>query len=329
MHNEIDLSKFNLRTDLIIESNSERVIKEIKRKKTKDIYVYETLVNEKNKNTKYITISFKDITDKDNFNDVKNVFKKEFNKFLNYLNILDNFKCLIIGLGNINSTPDSLGPKLIDNILVTKHLFELDDVNILNDYRNVAFFSPGVKGVTGIESFDVIKGLIKEIKPDFLIVVDSLASSSIERVNKTIQITDKGLSPGSFLGSNYKTLSMETLKIPVIAIGVPTVLDAATIVSNTLFFLLKKIGYVKDKNTSKFYLDDKPINLSSSERKKVLGLVGNLKNEEVKKLMYEVLTPIGYNLMVTPKEIDFVIDKLTLLIGSGLNESLHKNIKTL
>ena len=252
------------------------------------------------------------------------------------MNILDSDKCLVVGLGNSNSTPDSLGPKVVDNIVVTKHLFDIDGIDVLDEYRNVSAIKPSVLALTGIETRDIIKGIISISKPDFLIIVDALSSSSISRVNKTIQITDTGISPGSGVGNNRGELSKDTLGIPVIGIGVPTVVDAVTIVSDTINFMMKKFSYSK-KNIDSYKDKLKPLNkinyldieteLSTSDKKKIMGEVGILSKNEIKQLIFEVLTPIGYNMMVTPKEVDFVIDKLSIVISNVINRSLHKNVK--
>ena len=168
-------------------------------------------------------------------------------------------------------------------------------------------------------------------------MIDALASSKIDRVNKTIQITDAGILPGSGVGNNREILNKDTFKIPVIAIGVPTIVDALTIVYDTFNYMKKKFSYNidnVDSNKLKFvdsmhqnYLDTER-ELTKEEEEKILGMVGTLNDDEFKKLILEVLSPINYNLMVTPKEIDFVIDKLGLLIGNSINKVLHNSYNT-
>ena len=165
---------------------------------------------------------------------------------------------------------------------------------------------------------------MKIIKPDYLIVIDSLASKSIERLNKTIQITDTGIHPGSGIGNKRKEISYDTIGIPVIAIGVPTVVDAAVIVSDTINFIYKNYEFNKNySNNPKSKLTFNNVNYlnndiveNKKEKEKLLGLVGTLNEEELEMFIYEVLNPIGYNYMVTPKEIDFVIQKLSNVIHS-------------
>ncbi|BBP90856.1 hypothetical protein BsIDN1_44740 [Bacillus safensis] len=125
---------------------------------------------------------------------------------------------------------------------MTRHLFELQPENVQEGYRPVSSLSPGVMGLTGIETSDIIQGVIERSKPDFVIAVDALAARAVERVNTTIQISDTGIHPGSGVGNKRKELSKETLGIPVIAIGVPTVVDAVTIASDTIDYVLKHFG---------------------------------------------------------------------------------------
>ncbi len=340
MSKEIDLKNYSIRTDLVLdildkEINNKnikidnRIYKDIK---TIDVEIENDNNNLKKKKGKYITISYNDVTDKGNRNDLEDVLIKELKSIFSYLNINDNMKCLVIGLGNKNSTPDSLGPKVIDSILVTRYLYEIENIKVDNNYRNVSAFVPGVTGITGIESSDIILGIVDKIKPDFLIVVDALASSSMDRVNKTIQITTSGISPGSGVYNNRGEISFDTMKVPVISIGVPTVIEAFVLVSDTIKYLFKNFSYNKENiNKNKLipvglknYINH-PDNLTLEEKKKLLGEIGLLEEEDVKELIFEVLTPIGYNMMVTPKEIDFVMEKTSLVIANSINKALHKN----
>jgi spore protease len=335
----IDLKNKGYRTDLVIDEITREKDTKLSSKileKTKNVTVEEVIIDKKtNCNKKkgiYETISFTDITDKNNFKEVEELAIKTLKNMLNKLNISSNAKILVVGLGNASSTPDALGPKTLDHVLVTRHLFLLGDVE--EGYRNVASFKPSVTGVTGIETKDLIEGIKEKIKPDILIVIDALASSSIERLNKTIQITSAGISPGSGVGNNRLEISQDTLHIPVIAIGVPTVVDGATIVENTLQLLLKKISYgLENKENEKLKLvpitNQNYLNhtkeLSKEQKEDLLGMVGLLDEQELKSLILEVLLPVNYNMMVTPKEIDYLIEKLSLLLGNMINKSLHEH----
>ena len=331
MH-KVDLSKFDLRTDLIIEND----IKNIKNNhyECNDILVDDIILNKNNslgkKEGKYVTISFNDITDSNSFNNVLNIFKKEFKKVMEYCKIKDKDKCLIIGLGNRKIISDALGSKCLENIIVTRHLYLLNDVD--EKYRNTSILEPSVLGVTGIDSFEIIKTTIEEIKPDFVIAIDSLCAADIKRLTKTIQITSAGITPGSGIGNTRCELSDKTLGIKVIAVGVPTVVDSTVIVSDTIKYLLKKISYLKNSTSITDKL--KPINkinylnnekeLEENEKKEVLGYIGLLNNEELKSLIWEVLTPIEANMIVTVKEIDFIMDKLSKLLSEGINKVIHR-----
>lgn len=136
---------------------------------------------------------------------------------------------LIVGLGNRNITSDSLGPKVISKIMVTKHIKEYMPEHLDEDIIPVSAISPGVLGITGIETNDIISGITKKINPDLIIAIDALAASSPKRVSTTIQITDTGINPGSGVGNNRKEISQKSLGIPVVAIGVPTVVDLISV----------------------------------------------------------------------------------------------------
>lgn len=333
MDKERDLSKYQIRTDLAIdEIEEEKKLNGVKYKTDtiNGIKVTNVELSEKNdlnkKKGKYITLEFEDVTDSKNFLNVKNTLTLILKKMLK-LN-KDSYG-LIVGLGNDKSTPDSLGPLVIDDIIVTNHMYILNEMS--TNYKRVSAINPGVMGETGIETSDIIESVVKKIKPTYLIIIDSLASKSIERLNKTIQITDTGIHPGSGIGNKRKEISYETLKIPVIAIGVPTVVDASIIVSDTINFIYKNYAFNKEylnNPKSKFtysnvnYLNKK-IKEDEKDKEKLLGMIGTLNDLELQKLIYEVLNPIGYNLMVTPKEIDFVIKKMSSIISNAINNSIH------
>ena len=338
MNHEIDLSKYSIRTDLaidLLDDSFKKNVIDYDGILVSSIYLDDeksSLFSKKKGN--YITIGFDDVTDSFNQKKVMSVFCDHVRKLLSDIGIGQSDFCLVVGLGNLNSTPDSLGPGSVDKLVVTNHLYNLG--NLDDGFRRVCSISPGVTGTTGIETCDIIKGIVDKVNPDFLIVIDALASSSLERVNKTIQITDTGIHPGSGIGNSRREISFETIGKPVIAIGVPTTVDAVTIVSDTISFMEKHFSYAKnniDNPINKLIVNGginylkKDVFVSKSDKKELLGLVGNLSDVEVRKLISEVLTPVGYNFMVTPKEIDFVISKLCDVIGNGLNMALHSNYK--
>ena len=270
---------------------------------------------------------------------VENVFAKTIAEFIAGHDISAEASCLVVGLGNWNVTPDSLGPSAIENILVTRHLFELQSYRVEGGYRPVSAIAPGVMGMTGIETSDIILGVIEKSKPDFVIAIDALASRSIERVNTTIQVSDTGIHPGSGVGNNRKELSRDTLGIPVFAIGIPTVVDTVTITSDTLDFILKHLGReLRDRDKPSKALVPSGMNFGermtytaadlppAKQKQSFLGLVGNLSEIEKQQLIREVLGSTGQNMMVTPKEVDTFIEDMANVIAGGLNAALHKEI---
>lgn len=335
MH-RIDLKNVNIHTDLVIEQiNDKKLIKEevINNIKISRVVMDKNnLLNKKEGN--YITIELTDITNYEDRENVGKVLVREIKDILNKNNIKDNYECLVIGLGNKKSTPDALGPMVIDNILVTRHLFELN-ADVKEGIRKVSAIIPGVMGNTGIETIDIIKGIVDNVKPKFIIVIDSLCASSIERLNKTIQLTDTGIHPGSGIGNMRKEISKDTLGIPVIAIGVPTVVESVTIVNDTLEYMFMHLNYLKNNyETSKLvvkrnnnYLDKIKSSKVSNEDKEILGgIIGSLDEEKKKDLISEVLNNINYNLIVTPKEIDFIIEKLANVISNSINNAINKEV---
>ena len=244
-----------------------------------------------------------------NDNDVSNKVVKTLSiiliEMMKKLKILDK-KGMIIGLGNINITPDSLGPYAVDNIIVTRHLFK----NGLNSYgfSEISGYSPGVMGTTGIETSDIVSAIKDKVDVDYLIVVDALASSDATKVNKMIQLTDTGISPGSGVGNKRKEISYDTFQIPVIAIGVPTVVDAATLTTNILTHLENHLKKIDSTNN-------------------YLGQFGNLDETSRKEILGEALSNTLYEMMVTPKEIDEVIEDLGKIIASSIDIAVHKNLR--
>ena len=322
--NQINLGNYQLRTDLIIENNSINHEKET---------IEGIEITSSKQDGNYITISFEDITNYESREKVGKILEKEIKEILQKNDIKENDECLVIGLGNIKSTPDSLGVKTVNDLLITKHLFKYGTVK--EGIRKVSSFIPGVMANTGLETSNIIKAIINEEKPKFIIVIDALASLSIDRINKTIQITDTGIHPGSGIGNNRKEISKKTIGIPVIAIGVPTVVSSTTIVYDTIEYLFKHISYIKDNESlnkltftkSKNYKNKiKDRKLTEEEQNTLLGLFGSLNELEKRSLINEVLTDIELDLIVTPSEIDFLIDKLSNLIANAINNSLHTSV---
>ena len=277
----------------------------------------------------YVTIIYNDVLNEESRLNIIDVVTNELECIINGFNITKNDKVLVVGLGNKNITPDSLGSKVCDNIIVTNHLRNLQ--NNTNDFSLVCMFTPGVTGVTGIETYNLVNAVVKEEKPKLVIFVDALMSNSINRVNKSIQISNTGIFPGSGIGNKRKELSKKTLNVDVITIGVPTVTQTSVIVMDTLKYLTKSYAYnkkIKDKKVNK--LITKPVNYlnkdveaTKKDKELLLGMLGTLDDDELLSLIYEILQPIGYNLIVTPKEIDDDIEKISNIISTSINKSLH------
>ncbi|WP_226667333.1 GPR endopeptidase [Metabacillus litoralis] len=364
MGKSLDLSSYSVRTDLAVEARAMALEQTEKdRKDTADqshisgVVIKEwdeegisissieiddegsTVVGKKP--GKYLTLEVQGIRQKDTELQEKviDVFSKQFNHFLSDLGIPKDASCLVVGLGNWNVTPDALGPLAVENLLITRHLFKLQPENVQEGFRPVSALAPGVMGLTGIETSDIISGVIEQSKPDFVIAIDALAARSIERVNTTIQISDTGIHPGSGVGNKRKALSQETYGIPVIAIGIPTVVDAVSITSDTIDYILKHFGREMNEGDrpsrsltpagmsfgERRVLTDEDLP-SEEHRQQFLGIVGGLEDEEKRKLIHEVLSPLGHNLMVTPKEVDTFIDDMANVIASGLNAALHQQV---
>ncbi len=289
---------------------------------------------------RYMTVDTSSILthDREQLEVAMDVFTAQLKRLFEHRGIDHTKNCLVIGLGNDQVTPDALGPLVADEVVVTRHLYELQPDSVDTDYRNVSALAPGVMGMTGIETYDIVESVVQKTKPDFLVVVDALASRSISRVNKMIQMTDTGIAPGSGVGNKRRAINEDSLGVPVIAIGVPTVVDAISITSDTIDLLLKHIGKsLKEEKRSykklvpvsgvsrQTYTDD---DLPADEvKEQFLGQVGLLNEGEKRQLISEVLTPNGYNLIVTPKEVDDDIKDLATLISSGLNRALHEFVQ--
>lgn len=209
---------------------------------------------------------------------------------------------LVIGLGNRQATPDALGPYVADNLNVTRHIVKEYGKYAAPEEMNcvVSAIVPGVMAQTGMETAEIIKGVVRETKPDLLIVIDALAARNSRRLNRTIQIADTGINPGSGVGNYRNAITKETIGVPVIAIGVPTVVDAVTIVSDTMENLLSA--------------------LETSESLKGVGLVlGGYSEAEKYELIKELIAPNLNSMFMTPKDIDETVKRLSYTISEGLN----------
>lgn len=212
---------------------------------------------------------------------------------------------LVAGLGNREVTPDALGPRVVDNMMITRHIIrEFGKYAFGEEETNqISGIVPGVMAQTGMESMEILKGIIRETKPDCIIAIDALAARSTKRLGRTIQVTDTGINPGSGVGNHRHGLSLESLGVPVIAIGIPTVVDAATIVSDTMSNLIQAMA-------------------GSVHLKSLGSSLDSLNEAEKQDLIRELLSPSLNTMFVTPKDIDESIKRLSFTVSEGLNIAL-------
>ena len=255
----------------------------------------------------YITLDIPQFTEYDG--ELMDSVSKVLGKILKELaNVKKDDKVLVIGLGNWNVTPDALGPKVVEGIMVTRHLSQVMPEVMEENIISVAAISPGVLGTTGIETVEVVKALVENIKPSLIICIDALAARRIQRLNKTIQISDTGISPGAGVGNHRKAINEEELGVKVIAVGVPTVVDASTIANDTMDMVL-----------------DNLIN-EAQEGKEFYNMLKNIDKNEKEVLIKEMLNPYFGDLIVTPKEVDLIIDSLSKIIANGINIAVQPNM---
>lgn len=248
----------------------------------------------------YITIDAPNLITRDPelFKKISQQISKEVVALLT--NISAESTVLVVGLGNRYVTPDSLGPRVIEKVYVTRHITNyLPKGTIDMALKSVCALAPGVLGVTGIETYDIVEGLVANLKPDAVILIDSLASRRAARINTSIQITDTGISPGSGVGNTRADLSQKGLGVPTIAIGVPMVVFASTIAQDTIHLIANKTGLHSDE-------------------------------EKLVQLAQEVISESMGEFIVTPKDIDSIINDMAQIIAEGINFALHgENTETL
>lgn len=246
----------------------------------------------------YVTIDVKKlkIAGEQEIQKTSEVLSSELQKMID-LHTDKQGEILIVGLGNIYVTADALGPKVINEIDVTRHVIKYLPQYVEEGTRPVSAISPGVLGTTGIETVEILKGIVDNVKPKLLIVIDALASRSIDRISSTIQISDTGIVPGAGVGNTRQEISQNSLGIPVIAVGIPTVVELATLVSDGIDIFIDRL---QEKAESNDYLNK---------------LQQNDKYEEVK----EALNVGEYNMIVTPKEIDDLIENMKDIVARGIN----------
>lgn len=212
---------------------------------------------------------------------------------------------LVVGLGNADVTPDALGPRVLSNVLITRHLrtgqFQLPEFS--TDSSSVCGIVPGVMAQTGMETAEIVKALTDQVRPDFIIVIDALAARSVTRLGTTIQLTDTGIHPGSGVGNHRHSLTRDSLGIPVIAIGVPTVVGATAIVTDTLDALIDVL--CQETDTERF-----------------ADALRSMGPDEKYALVQELLEPRFGPMFVTPKDIDETLKRISFTISEGINIAL-------
>lgn len=214
----------------------------------------------------------------------------------------EDLSVLVVGLGNRRVTPDALGPYVVDHLCVTRHIVK-EYGKYAMDMKHVNLTSaiiPGVMGQTGMETLEIVRGVVKETSPHLVIAVDALAARNSRRLNRTIQIADTGIHPGSGVGNHRRGLNLETVGVPVIGIGVPTVVDAATIAGDTMDGLIRA--------------------LESSDNLKSVGEVLKSYNAAEKyELVKELISPHLNGMFVTPKDVDELVKQISGTISEALN----------
>ena len=250
----------------------------------------------------YITIDLKDlkIAEEDQIQKASETLTNEL-KTIIQSHVQDKDDIMVVGLGNIYVTPDSLGPKVINEIDVTRHIIKYLPQFVDENTRPVTAVSPGVLGTTGIETYEILKGIVDNVKPKLLIVIDALSSRSIERISSTIQLSDTGIVPGAGVGNTRAEISESTLGIPVIALGIPTVVESAVLVNDCLDLLIQKL---QDEAKSNVFLND-------------------LKEKDNYETIKDALNPQDYNMIVTPKEIDDLIENMKDVVARGINYAVN------
>ena len=243
----------------------------------------------------YITVDIKNIkiVDESEIEKSAEVVSNELKELIG-AHVQSKEDILVVGLGNIYVTPDALGPKVVNDIEVTRHIIKYLPQYIDENARPVSAISPGVLGTTGIETVEIVEGIVEKTHPKLIIVIDSLASRSVERISKTIQIADTGIVPGAGVGNTRKEISEKSLGIPVIALGIPTVVESAVVVNDCLDLFIEKL---QDEAKSNDYLN-------------------KLKEQDNYEEIKEALLPKEYNMIVTPKEIDDLIENMSKIVAS-------------
>lgn len=229
-------------------------------------------------------------------------------------------RILIIGLGNPYLTSDAIGPRTLRDIRVTHYLD--DGLKLENHYYDILSLTPGVMYQTGVETVEVIQAMVDQFQIDLVIAIDVLCARDYQKLGHVIQINNVGIHPGSGIGNHRQAIQEETLGCPVIAIGVPTVIYASSIVRDVFQLMKDYFGDSLDiKNKLKIGKRKKyEGELSESQQQYLLGHVGSLEQEELESLLYEILTPVDRNFVMSDKQIDETVEKVSAILSKALND---------
>ncbi len=310
------MGNFQIRTDLALEARESygeddiriRGVK-IEEEADEEREIYTTIVKIETENGAkamgkpvgmYITIEAPNMSVPDE--DYHREISEELAKYLKRIMGERHGSVLVVGLGNRDVTPDALGPDVVNNLHITRHMIKEYGraVSDLEREKEISAIVPGVMAQTGMETLEIIKGVVGETRPEIVIAIDALAARSTKRLNRTIQITDTGINPGSGVGNHRNAINEETLGVPVIAVGVPTVVDAATIVNDTMEELIAQMD-------------------SSASMQRLGGTLGTLNQAEKHQMIRELISPHLNTMFVTPKDIDETVKYLSYTISEGLN----------
>ena len=259
----------------------------------------------------YVTVDIGEAFEDDGvFQTAIGVVYRELSEMLIKKTGKQKFTALIAGLGNSALTSDAIGPETAKGIIVTRHIKSASPRIFENmNFNSVSVTVPGVLGSTGIESSSAVKALAKEVDPDIIIAVDALASDNPKRLCRSVQITDTGISPGSGVGNSRKELSENTLGVPVIAVGVPTVSDSLTVTGSVISGVLSSLENSSDSSDILF-----------SDR------LSSVWNETSFEILKDKITASAFNYIITPKDIDCLVKKAARLVSVSVNKALHNGI---
>lgn len=246
----------------------------------------------------YVTIECPDIrtSPKAAKDEVAKFLSSSLQSMLRDLGVMPEDEVLVAGLGNWNATPDAIGPMVVGKLLVTRHLGTLLPPEKRGGLRSVSALSPGVLGLTGIETAEIIAAVVEKTRPKAVVAVDSLAARSISRIGTSVQIGNTGIHPGSGVGNRRFSITAESLGVPVVAVGVPTVVDVTTIVID----VLQAANQVTDSNLVR------------------------LPEDKMRDAVAKMVGPNVSQMIVTPKEIDVIVEMMSTVVAGGINTALHE-----